>query len=141
MLLFFFYFFFSFFRLLLSFVRSSPLFFRSSVSSFLSFSLSLARVLQTLFSLFISVLATELNLQMSEHLFFFFPPFPQGFSPNEKYWSFAQYTNDHALRDCILNYLSKTGEEKEIVTYFCKLQEAYNCASFERVKENLLPLR
>ncbi|CAE1307541.1 SPG11 [Acanthosepion pharaonis] len=63
-----------------------------------------------------------------------------GFSPNEKYWSFAQYTNDHALRDCILNYLSKTGEEKEIVTYFCKLQEAYNCASFERVKENLLPL-
>lgn len=78
---------------------------------------------------------------MSEHLFFFFPPFPQGFSPNEKYWSFAQYTNDHALRDCILNYLSKTGEEKEIVTYFCKLQEAYNCASFERVKENLLPLR
>ncbi|XP_052830059.1 spatacsin isoform X2 [Octopus bimaculoides] len=64
-----------------------------------------------------------------------------GYKPVEKYWEFALYTNDCLLRDCILNYFTETTEEQQkLITFFHLLQQTYPCISYEKAKENILPL-
>ncbi|GAB1610156.1 spatacsin-like isoform X1 [Argonauta hians] len=63
-----------------------------------------------------------------------------GYKPADKFWEFALYTNDCLLRDCILNYFTETTEQQQLIAFFHLLEQNYPCSSYERAKENILPL-